>query len=155
MEIPASVESMGDQAFMNCKSIAELTLPYAGTRKEVAIAGNETDWNSSVADLFVSSNYNLENTAFDFSDYALEKVTVTGGETIPAYAFSNMPNLKEIDFSQTNVTTVGTKAFFNCTGLEKIKLPNTISSYGEYSFYNTPITSLPEKSVITSVVSRL
>ena len=83
--------------------------------------------------------------------YALEKITVTGGETIPAYAFSNMTNLKEIDFSQTSVTTVGHHAFFKCTALATIKLPQTVTSYEDFSFYNTAITSMPKNGVITSI----
>ena len=151
MTVPESVSTIEASAFEGCTSIKELTLPYASTRRDLALAISSTDWNSSISDLFIYSWNNLENINLDFSDYALEKVTVTGGEIIPACAFSNMPTLKEVDFSGTEIQDIREKAFQNCTSLATVKLPDTVTSYGNYSFYNTPITSLNPKSVITSI----
>ena len=149
--VPQSVTNMGGTMLNGCTGLEELTIPYAGTRKEVTNAGGELNWNDSVADLFMNSWGSWENTQFDFSDYAIEKITVTGGETVPEYAFASMKSLKEVDLSSTSVTSVGTSAFYNCTSLADIKLPETVTDYGSYSFFATPITSMPTNGKITAI----
>ncbi|WP_455528992.1 leucine-rich repeat domain-containing protein, partial [Ruminococcus sp.] len=52
LTIPSSVTSMSANMLNGCTKLKELTLPYAATIKDRTIEGNETDWASSVADLF-------------------------------------------------------------------------------------------------------
>ena len=150
--VPSSVKSMGSQIFNGCTALKELTLPYAATSKEVADSGN-TNAYTSVADLFIYAWLSSDNREMDFSDYAIEKITITGGELVPAYAFSNMKGLKEIDLSETNITSIGDYAFWNCTDLESVKIPNTVTSLGSYSYVGNPIKQLPDNGSITTVGS--
>lgn len=47
--------------------------------------------------------------------------------------FSNCANLEKITIPET-VTTIGTKAFFNCKSLKSITLPNSVRSIGNSAF---------------------
>ncbi len=41
-----------------------------------------------------------------------------------------------------SVTSIGNDAFYNCTGLTSIEIPNSVTSIGEYAFSGTGLTSL-------------
>jgi hypothetical protein len=49
-------------------------------------------------------------------------------------AFSNTA-LKSADFSETQVETIGHGAFENCTNLEEVSIPSTVTSIAEQAFY--------------------
>uniref|UniRef100_UPI0025CF4B0C leucine-rich repeat domain-containing protein n=1 Tax=uncultured Ruminococcus sp. TaxID=165186 RepID=UPI0025CF4B0C len=134
--VPDSVTSIGGQIFNGCVNLKELTLPYAATSKAVAAGEENADAYTSVADLFMYSWIDSYNDGMDFSAYAIEKITITGGEIVPNYAFSNMKTLKTIDLSGTKVTSLGGHAVNNCTSLESIKLPSTLKNIGSYAFQN-------------------
>ena len=135
--ISDSVDTMGYQMFNGCTALKELTLPYAATsRVATAAVDGEVHWRSSVADLFLSNYGSWNNSDMDFSGYAIEKITITGGEVIPSYAFSGMTTLKEIDLSGTEITSLGGGAVNNCTSLESIKLPSTLKTIGNNAFQN-------------------
>lgn len=70
----------------------------------------------------------------------------TGLTSIGDYAFYNcgnvptepgedpVPNLTDIDLSNTKVTSIGQSAFNSCSKLETITLPSTLTSIGDYAF---------------------
>ena len=153
LTIPDSVTSMGEHMLKGCTALKELSLPYAAISNTVAAADGETDWNTSVADMFLSNYYSFYNDNADFSDYAIEKITIRGGEVIPKYAFSGMTTVREIDLSGTKITSIGDYAFWNCSVLTDVKLPETVESLGSYSYYGNPITALPDNGKITSAGS--
>ncbi|WP_295076919.1 leucine-rich repeat domain-containing protein [Ruminococcus sp.] len=153
LTIPDSVTSMGEHMLKGCTALKELSLPYAATSNTVAAADGETDWNTSVADMFLSNYFSFYNDNADFSDYAIEKITIRGGEVIPKYAFSGMTTVREIDLSGTKITSIGDYAFWNCSVLTDVKLPETVESLGSYSYYGNPITALPDNGKITSAGS--
>ena len=49
------------------------------------------------------------------------------------YAFSEMSNLKEVEFGE-NITSIGYRAFYKCSGLTELKLPEGLKTIGEYAF---------------------
>ncbi len=151
LTVPASVSSMGRMAFNGCTELAELTLPYSATAAGCANADGDTNPDCSVADLFIDQHWSWENEAMDFSPYKLTKITVTGGEKVPRYAFSNMSCLKEVDLSGTNIAAVDDHAFFKCSSLTDIKLPDTVTDIGAYAYSATPITELPDNGRITTL----
>ena len=134
--VPATVTSMGRMLFNGCTEMTELTLPYAATAAKCAAADGSVDPNCSVADLFIDQHWNWENDKMDFSGYKLTKISITGGDVIPSYAFSNMKCLKEIDLSGSSVTDINSYAFNNCTQLEEIKLPPALKKIGGHAFCN-------------------
>lgn len=54
--------------------------------------------------------------------------------TVMRQAFSNTA-LKSADFSETQVETIGHGAFENCTNLEEVSIPSTVTDIAEQAFY--------------------
>ena len=130
--IPAGVTSIGYRAFYNCTGLTEI------------------NWNAvSVADFDSSSNvfYNAGKTG--------DGITVTFGESvekIPAYLFyvnnsSYSPNIKSVIIG-SGVTSIGSYAFYNCSGLTSITIPDDVTSIGDRAFYNcTGLTEISWNAV--------
>ena len=121
--IPDSVTSIGAYAFYNCTGLTKI------------------NWNAvSVADLSYSSD------VFYNAGTAGEGITVTFGESVeklPAYLFyvsdsSYSPNIKSVIIG-SGVTSIGSYAFYNCTGLTEINWNAvSVADFDYYSdvFYN-------------------
>ncbi|WP_297961344.1 leucine-rich repeat domain-containing protein, partial [uncultured Ruminococcus sp.] len=148
--IPKSVTSMGAMMFNGCKALKTLTMPYAATNKSCTDIDGSIGTYDSVSDMFLYQWNNWLDNELDFSGYSIEKITITGGDTVPAYAFSHMTTLKEIDLSSSEIQSIGDSAFQNCTSLATVKLPDTVKTLGNYSFYNTALSALPDNGTITS-----
>jgi hypothetical protein len=54
--------------------------------------------------------------------------------SIDHYAFYGCTGLKRIDLSSTNIASIGTNAFAECTGLTSINFPNSLESIGLEAF---------------------
>ena len=49
-------------------------------------------------------------------------------------------------------TTIGDDAFYNCTGLASITIPNSVTNIGRYAFYNcTSLTSVTISGGVTAI----
>lgn len=76
---------------------------------------------------------------------SFDELQYFGIVTIDYRAFYNCSALKSITLPET-VTSIGNEAFYGCTSLERINLPNSIKSIGSGAFRNAAkvaITSLP------------
>ena len=51
----------------------------------------------------------------------------------------------------TTITSIDNNAFYNCTNLKKVNVPNSVTSIGEYAFAGTAITSITIPDSITSI----
>lgn len=77
---------------------------------------------------------------------SLEKVTFAEGnnfDTLGSYAFYNCRSLKEINLTETNVTSLGGYSFYNCELFETFEIPETVEEIGSYVFYGwTSLTDI-------------
>ncbi|MBR6925020.1 MAG: leucine-rich repeat protein, partial [Oscillospiraceae bacterium] len=135
LTVPDTVTSMGTNMLNGCFNLEELTIPYAATQKSCTDAEGVINGYSSVSDLFVIHGH-LENNNSSLAGYPVSRITVTGGEKIPAFAFSGFSSLKEIDLSHTNAESVGDSAFYNCSSAKNIILPETVTSVDKNAFAN-------------------
>jgi len=86
---------------------------------------------------------------------SIAKVTITDATHIPAYAFMNCENIKEINLND-EITSIGEKAFKNCTSLDVFELPNDLVELEEEAFYNcSSLESIEFPQGITSIPSCL
>ena len=63
----------------------------------------------------------------------------------------------EVSYSgiRYSVTSIGSSAFYDCTGLTAITIPNSVTSIGEYAFYGcTGLTSITIPNSVTSIGER-
>jgi hypothetical protein len=114
--IPASVDTIGDGAFLLCKSLASVAIPNSVT------------------------------TFGHYAFYGCSKLdTVTIGSSVTSigiYAFSYDANLKTVAIGE-KVKTIGTHAFSDCSGLTEIYVKATTPPNVEIDAFNGVPTTIP------------
>ena len=132
IEIPNSVTRLGAGAFYLCNSLTSITIPNSVT----SIGRNAFNGCSSLESItlpFVGNTLNgTTNTHFGYifgatsrSDNnshvpsSLKEVIITGGTSISNYAFYECSSLTSIEIPNS-VTSIGSSAFYDCNGLENV-----------------------------------
>lgn len=80
----------------------------------------------------------------------LVTVVINGGNGIPDYAFKNCTTLESVTIP-TSVTSIGNSAFYGCTKLTGIQIPNSIKKIGDIAFAHSGITSITIPNSVTSL----
>ena len=107
--IPDSVTSIGDSAFMFCRSLSSVVIPDSVT--------SIVDW------------------AFSYCK-SLSSVVIGDGVTSIGYqAFYNCDSLSSVVIPDS-VTTIGASAFSNCSNLSFVVIPDSVTTIGSYAFEN-------------------
>ena len=149
--VPENITSMGVAAFNGCTEIKSLTLPFAATQNESAELNGTVDGYCSVSDLFFQHGH-MENNGTQFEGYSVSEIIITGGDKIPDYAFAGIPTLKTVDFSKTRTIIIGQYAFLNCTSLENVLMPDTVTTIREGAFKNcTSLTDIKYSKKLESI----
>ena len=87
-------------------------------------------------EIHVETKGELENVLADY-DYAnIESLKITGvlNDVDFLFIYHMMPNLVDLDIAEINITALPTKAFYNSTNVEKLILPNTLTTIGKSMF---------------------
>ena len=75
----------------------------------------------------------------------------TGLTTIRSYAFYYCSGLTSITIPNS-VTSLGRSAFYNCSSLTSVTIPNSVTSIGDYTFYKcSGLTSVTIPNSVTSI----
>ncbi len=110
VSLPAGLTEIGHEAFCNCESLTEITLPEHLT--------------------------GLGSGAFS-ACCGLTEVTIPESLTvIPDYAFNSCISLKSVTL-HAGITAIG-EAAFNCTQLETVSFPSSLTDIGRWAFDYTP-----------------
>ena len=161
--IGSGVTSIGDYAFYKCSSITSITIPDAVT----SIGSNAFCYCSKLTSVTVSEG----NTAYTSVDGVLytydmtELICYPAGKTdtsftipdgvtsIGSRAFDNCTSLTSVTIG-SGVTSIGSFAFDACTSLTSITIPDAVTSIGSHAFYScSSLTSITIPDAVTSIGS--
>ena len=90
--------------------------------------------------------YNLNETekTAEVTYKELEKASYSGSIEIPSSIV-----IKEVEYK---ISSIGDKAFFECSGLTSITIPNSVTRIGDYTFYScSGLTSITIPNSVTSI----
>lgn len=79
--------------------------------------------------------------------------TPYGFTVLPPSAFRGITTLEWVDFSKCpNLVNLSTYAFYGCTGIKSITIPDGVASIGNYTFYNCKsLTSITIPDGVTRI----
>ena len=142
--IPASIEVIEEGALFNCSSLENLTIPFVGNRENVSSTdlfqypfGYLFGTNSYTAGIATEQSYFYDNLSSPKSTIyyvpdSLNIVTVTGGSILQG-AFYNCTGLIRISIPE-DITSIEKNAFRNCSSLKQITIPTDVKSINTGAF---------------------
>ena len=156
--IPEGVTEIGFQAFYDCKDLISITIPKSVTEIGALAFNGCTGLTSivvaegnSVYDSRENCNAIIE-TATNMLFIGCSSTIIPEGVTsIGKRAFDECTGLTNIVIPE-GVTRIGTAAFEECTGLTSIVIPEGVTSIGEKAFYGcTGLTSVVIPESVTEI----
>ena len=159
--IPESVTKMGKGIFNKCLNFKSVTLPYAGNEpddRSVNLTevlfdkngvkeygdGEGGKFNFEYNDQYIRHSYFAGGKhAYKEQSRAcvvaippkFDTITITGGDHLPEYAFSQCDYLKHINLPK-GLKTIGNYAFDDCKAITKIELPESLKIIDKEAFNN-------------------
>ena len=118
VSIPESVTSIGSSAFSGCSGLTSLTIPNSVT----SIGGYAFSGCSGLTSVHITDLAAWCNISF--------------GDNPLSYAhhlFLNGEEVTDLTIPES-VTSIGSSAFWGCSGLTSLTIPNSVTSIGNYAF---------------------
>ena len=133
--IPNSVTSIGNDAFRDCSSLLSVSIGNSVT----SIGSDAFRGCSNLTRIQVS----LGNTKYDSRNNCNALIETTSNKLILGCSNSIIPN---------SVTSIGSYAFYGCSGLVNVTIPNSVTRIWDYAFYGClGLTSVTIGNSVTSI----
>ena len=163
IKIPDSVTSIGYAAFSGCSSLESLTMPWvmeiktgwsAAASGLLGYAFGRTEYTGGVN---IVQNYDDGSTReIDFYIPAtLKSVTVikdqVWSKSVGSYAFYGCTMLESVTLPDEDAS-IGDRMFFGCTSLKTVNIPSDVTMIGDHAFYNcTSLQSITLPSTLKTI----
>ena len=142
LKLPEGTKSIGDKAFRRCTNLVIDKLPTS----------LETIGNYAFAECDYLDPGVLPDRLKSIGDYAfsscprLQLTSLPAIETLGKGAFSQCYRFMDLDMSASKLTTISAEAFYGCSRLRNVTLPETITTIQYRAFNSTAINfiTLPE-----------
>lgn len=146
IQLPNKLENFWDNAFNGCTSLNNIDMPST----VVGIYNNVFDGCTSLSNVKFNDRYTTLGHHV-FKKCPLAAVTFPNTlNSIGEYAFEST-NLKTVDLSNTQITSLPNGSFFNCQQLNDVKLPIALTDIGERAFYQSAIASITFPSSLQKI----
>ena len=137
IEIPSSVEELGESCFRGCKFLKHITFELGSLLKQIGFHAFEESGLLSID--IPRSVENLPESCFEKCDF-LKRVTFEESDnsmcliaSIGGSAFSGCSGLTSVTIPDS-VTSIGDCAFCDCSSLTSVTIPDSVTSMGDSAF---------------------
>ena len=146
--IPEGVQSIGDCAFGDCKSLTSLTFPSSLQ----SIGGGAFAGCISLTSLTLpSSLQSIGDWAFGWCSSLTSLTFPSSLQSIGDWAFGWCSSLTSLTLP-SSLQSIGDCAFEHCNSLTSLTLPSSLQSIGDWAFYDcSSLTSLTLPSSLQSI----
>lgn len=137
VKLPKGLKNFWDHAFCGCKALNNIVMPSTveGIYHNV-FEGCESLSNVTFNDSYTTLGHHV------FKNCPLAAVTFPNSlNSIGEYAFEGT-NLKTVDLSNTQITSLPNGCFYNCDKLSEVKLPKALKDIGNNAFISSAIASI-------------
>ena len=165
--IPNSVTSIGSSAFSGCSGLTSVTIGNSvtsigssafngcsGLEKVIVPNIDIKNWCSIVFSSSTDNPLYYAHHLYSDENTEITKLVIPDDVTsIGSSAFYGCSGLTSVTIPNS-VTSIGSSAFYDCSGLTSVTIPNSVTSIGSYAFSDcSGLTSVTIPNSVTSIGS--